>query len=242
MAEEEAQPAEENAEATEATEATADAAAEAPAEAAEAPKPQSVWLPIMASSIISIGGAFALFHFVLADKLVSGVASVLKAEGSHHAVSSGGGDKKGDHKEDDHKEKGDDHKEDDHGDHGEEKTDGATTDPNVDDSKGPIPIVSEEESIVINPAGSGGTRYLLVEIYLVRDNDKDKKFKAAIDANSKKLQSITRQNLMEHDIKALTNPNTQKLIENKLKKEYQSVLGYKAHPIKELVVTRWIMQ
>ena len=242
MAEEEAQPAEENAEATEATEATADAAAEAPAEAAEAPKPQSVWLPIMASSIISIGGAFALFHFVLADKLVSGVANVLKAEGSHHAGSSGGGDKKGDHKEDDHKEKGDDHKEDDHGDHGEEKTDGATTDPNVDDSKGPIPIVSEEESIVINPAGSSGTRYLLVEIYLVRDNEKDKAFKAAIDANSKKLQSITRQNLMEHDIKALTNPNTQKLIENKLKKEYQSVLGYKDHPIKELVVTRWIMQ
>ena len=222
MAEEEAQPTEENAEATEAT-------------------AQSVWLPIMASSIISIGGAFALFHFVLADKLVSGVASVLKAEGSHHAGSSGGGDKKGDHKEkgDDHKEKGDDHKEDDHG---EETTDGATTDPNVDDSKGPIPIVGEEESIVINPAGSGGMRYLLVEIYLVRDNEKDKKFKAAIEANSKKLQSITRQNLMEHDIKALTNPNTQKLIENKLKKEYQSVLGYKDHPIKELVVTRWIMQ
>ncbi len=224
MAEEEAQPAEENAEATEATEATADAAAEAPAEAAEAPKPQSVWLPIMASSIISIGGAFALFHFVLADKLVSGVANVLKAEGSHHTDSSGGEDKG------------------DKDDHGEKKEDGATTDPNVDDSKGPIPIVSEEESIVINPAGSGGTRYLLVEIYLVRDNEKDKAFKAAIDANSKKLQSITRQNLMEHDINALTNPNTQKLIENKLKKEYQSVLGYKDHPIKELVVTRWIMQ
>ena len=238
MAEEEAQPAEENAEATEATEATADAAAEAPAEAAEAPKPQSVWLPIMASSIISIGGAFALFHFVLADKLVSGVANVLKAEGSHHADSSGGEDK-GD--KDDHGEKKDDHGEK-KDDHGEKKEDGATTDPNVDDSKGPIPIVSEEESIVINPAGSGGTRYLLVEIYLVRDNEKDKAFKAAIDANSKKLQSITRQNLMEHDIKALTNPNTQKLIENKLKKEYQSVLGYKDHPIKELVVTRWIMQ
>ena len=55
MAEDEAQPAEENAEATEAGEATSDAAAEAPA---EAPKPQSVWMPIMASSVVSIAGAF----------------------------------------------------------------------------------------------------------------------------------------------------------------------------------------
>ena len=67
--EEEAKPAEENAEATEAAEATGDAAAEAPAEVA-APKQQSVWLPIMASSIISIAGAFVLFKFVIGPKMI----------------------------------------------------------------------------------------------------------------------------------------------------------------------------
>ncbi len=83
MAEEEAaeaQPAEENAEATEATEATGDAAAEAPAE--EAPKQQSVWLPIMASSVISIAGAFALFHFVLGPSLAKRVAMALDSNGT----------------------------------------------------------------------------------------------------------------------------------------------------------------
>ena len=97
MAEEEATPAEENAEATEATEATGDAAAEAPAE--EAPKQQSVWLPIMASSVISIAGAFALFQFVLGPKLVKGLANALDTNGTlqAHAGHGEGGEGHDDH-------------------------------------------------------------------------------------------------------------------------------------------------
>ena len=92
MAEEaEAQPAEENAEATEAAEATGDAAAEAPAEVA-APKQQSVWLPIMASSVISIVGAFALFHFVLGPSLAKRVANALDSNGTLHASHGEGGE------------------------------------------------------------------------------------------------------------------------------------------------------
>ena len=75
--EEEAKPAEENAEATEAAEATGDAAAEAPAEVA-APKQQSVWLPIMASSIISIAGAFVLFKFVIGPKMIKTSTTTIK--------------------------------------------------------------------------------------------------------------------------------------------------------------------
>ena len=119
--------------------------------------------------------------------------------------------------------------------------DAEVTDPDKDDSKGPISIVGKGESIVINPANSGGNRYLLVDIYLIRANEKDKSFKSAIDTNSKKLQSLTMDKLSEHDIQELSNPSVRKQIENDLKKQYQTILGSE-HPIKELVVTRWIMQ
>ncbi len=239
MAEEEAKPAEENAEATEAAEATGDAAAEAPAEVA-APKQQSVWLPIMASSIISIAGAFVLFKFVIGPKMIKEVNAILGAAtpGAPHAGSGDEGPHAGSGDEGD--KKGDPHKEDDHG---AEKKDGANTDPNVDDSKGPISIVGDEgEAIVINPANSGGTRYLLVDIYLVRENNEDKTFHVAINENSKKLQSLTMDKLSERDIQELSNPSVRKQIETDLKLQYQRILGFKEHPIKEIVVTKWIMQ
>ena len=117
-------------------------------------------------------------------------------------------------------------------------------DPNKeDDSAGAISIVGDEgEPIVINPANSGGMRYLLVDIYLVRKNEEDKKFKEAIDTNSKKLQALTMDKLSEHDINQLSNPLVRKQIENDLMNQYQRILGLKDHPIKELVVTKWIMQ
>ena len=235
MAEEEAaeaQPAEENAEATEAAEATGDAAAEAPAE--EAPKQQSVWLPIMASSVISIAGAFALFQFGLGPKLVQRLAMALDSNGTLHAPHGEGGE--GDKEHATGSESGGHSTE---GGDGHEPAEGA--DPDQDDSKGPISIVGEGESIVINPANSGGMRYLLVDIYLVRANEEDKTFHVAINDNSKKLQSLTMDKLSERDIQELSNPSVRKQIEIDLKKQYQTILGSK-HPIKELVVTRWIMQ
>ena len=127
---------------------------------------------------------------------------------------------------------------------GDGNSNGSETPPVVspkDDSEGPIPIAGEGEHIIVNPANSGGTRYLLVEICLIRINEKDEGFKGAIDTNSKKLQSLTREKLSEHDVKALSDPKVQKQIKNDLKKQYQIILGSE-HPIKELVVTRWIMQ
>ena len=232
MAEEEAKPAEENAEATEAAEATGDAAAEAPAE--EAPKQQSVWLPIMASSVISIVGAFALFQFVLAPKLVKGLAMALDSNGTLHAPHGEGGEGGKEHaagsESGGHSTEGGD---------GHEPAEGA--DPDEDNSKGAISIVGEGESIVINPANSAGTRYLLVDIYLIRASEKDKTFHVAINDNSKKLQSLTMDKLSERDIQELSNPSVRKQIENDLKNQYQRILGSN-HLIKELVVTRWIMQ
>ena len=114
-------------------------------------------------------------------------------------------------------------------------------DPNEDDSEGAISIVGEGEAIVVNPANSGGTRYLLVDIYLTRGDEKDTGFKTAIDSNSKILQSLTMDKLSERDIQELANPSVRKQIENDLKNQYQRVLGSQ-HPIEEIVVTKWIMQ
>ncbi len=236
MAEEEAQAPEENAEATEAAEATSDAAAEAPAE--EAPKQQSVWLPIMASSVISIAGAFALFQFVLGPKLVKGLANALDTNGTLQAHAGHGEGGKG---HDDHgkgSESGGGHGEGDGG-HG---APGVVADPNEDDSEGEISIVGEGEAIVVNPANSSGTRYLLVDIYLTRGDKKDKGFKTAIDSNSKKLQAVTMAKLSEHDVAELSNSNVRTRIKDELKLQYQRILGAKEHPIDELVITKWIMQ
>ena len=126
-----------------------------------------------------------------------------------------------------------------HGTHSDETEE--DTDPDKDDSRGPISIVGEGEAIVVNPANSGGTRYLLVDIYLTRDDEKDKGFKSVIDTNSKKLQSVTMDKLSEYDINQLSSLFVRKQIVSDLKKQYQTILGFK-HPIKELVVTKWIMQ
>ena len=243
MAEEEAQPTEENAEATEAVEATADAAEQAPTEV-EATKPQSVWMPIMASSVISIAGAFALFQFVLGPKLVKGLANALDTNGTLQANAGHGEGAKGHDNHGKGSESGGGHGEGDGG-HGEgdggHGAPGGVTDPTADDSGGAISIVGEGEAIVVNPANSNGTRYLLVDIYLTRGNPKDKAFKGAIDAKSKILQSLTMDKLSERDIQELANPSVRKQIENDLKNQYQRVLGTQ-HPIEEIVVTKWIMQ
>jgi flagellar basal body-associated protein FliL len=115
-------------------------------------------------------------------------------------------------------------------------------DPSEDDSEGEISIVGEGEAIVVNPANSGGTRYLLVEIYLTRGDKKDKGFKTAIDSNSKKLQAVTMAKLSEHDVQELSDSNVRARIKDELKLQYQRILGAKEHPIDELVITKWIMQ
>ena len=238
MAEEEAKPAEENAEATEAAEATGDAAAEAPGEKEEAPKPQSVWMPIMASSVVSIVGAFALFHFVLGPKLVSGVVAGLDANGTLKAATGGHSDGEGGH--------GDataGHESGGGGAHGEPT---AADDPSKkDESKGAISIVGEGESIVVNPANSNGTRYLLVDIYLVRASEKDKEFKAEVERNSKELQALTMDELSSLEIKNLSDPSVKTLVKDRLRKQYETVLEPFApgkNRIGKLIISRWIMQ
>ena len=110
-----------------------------------------------------------------------------------------------------------------------------------DAAAGPIPIVGEGEAIVINPAGSGGTRYLLVEIFLVRDDEKNAGFKPTIEAKSKELQAVTSNTLRRRTVEELSDPVVQNTIKDKLKALYQEIIG-RYNRIGKLIVAKWIMQ
>ena len=111
----------------------------------------------------------------------------------------------------------------------------------ADDPNKPEPIVPEGENIVINPAGAGGTRYLLVEIFLLRKDVEDTDFPMEVSKHTKKLQAVTVGHLSREDAQSLANPAVKERLKTELKKAYQDALG-KDHPIKELIVSKWIMQ
>ena len=102
-------------------------------------------------------------------------------------------------------------------------------------------IVPEGESIVVNPANSAGTRYLLVEIFLIRKEEEDTGFPKAVESKTKQLQAITMDILSEKDVQELSEPYTKDAIKAVLKRRYELLIGDK-HPIKELIVSKWIMQ
>ena len=76
MAEEEAQAPEENAAAEGEAQAPAGEAAQAPEEAA--PKPPSMLVPMLLTSVLSIGGAYAIFQFAVVPSLVNGFKKTIE--------------------------------------------------------------------------------------------------------------------------------------------------------------------
>lgn len=233
MADEEAQNQEQNAEATEAVEAGAEAVEEAPV---EEPKAPSVLVPMLLSTIITVAGVGVMVAVILPKQISKAIAAASDTNGTQGQKGSddskgGGDDKKGG---------GDDSKggDDDSKGGGEE-----TADPNAeaDDPKKPVSIVPEGESIVVNPANSGGSRYLLVEIFLLREDEKDTGFTKAVESKTKQLQAVTADYLTAEDVQSLSNPATKDRLKAQLKLAYEQELG-NAHPIKELIVSKWIMQ
>ena len=216
MAEEEAPAPEENAEATEAAVAGTEAAAEAPAEAGP---PPSLWKPVILSSVISIAGVVLVFKFLFMP-MISGEIAKLDPNAT-------------DKKSSDHEGEGK------HGDEEEEE-------PAEDNSKGEIPIVEEGDNIVTNVAGSNGTRYLMVEIFLKRGRKDDKLFRDHIKANSKKFKKIVIDRISVLDMQECGDPSVRSRIMAQLQSAFQIVLddsyGQGKHPIKELILATWVMQ
>ena len=216
----------ENAEASEAVEAGAEAVEEVAGAEAKAP---SILMPMLLSAVITVVGVGVMVAVILPKKIEEAIAKVSTA---HHgdANGTGHGDEHG----------GGGHGGDEHGgDDAEEGDDTAAT--AEDDPHKPEPIVPEGETIVINPANSNGTRYLLVEIYLLRDNEKDTAFPKEVAKHTKQLQALTVDYLSAEDAQSLANPVTKERLKAQLKLAYEDKLG-KGHPIKELIVSKWIMQ
>ena len=228
MADEEAQNQEKNAEATEAVEAGAEAVEEAPI---QEPKAPSVLVPMLLSAVITVAGVGVMVAVILPKQISKAIAAASDTNGTQGQVQKDGDEKKGE---------GDEKK----GDADEKKEDAdETADPTAepDDPKKPVAIVPEGESIVVNPANSGGTRYILVEIFLLREEEKDTEFPKAVESKTKQLQAVTMDYLSAEDVQSLSNPATKERLKAQLKLAYQQQLG-STHPIKELIVSKWIMQ
>ena len=221
MADEEAQNQEQNAEATEAVEAGAEAVEEAPI---QEPKAPSVLVPMLLSAVITVAGVGVMVAVILPKQISKAIAAASDTNGTQGQVQKDGDEKKGD---------GDEKKE------GDEETADPTAE--ADDPTKPVSIVPEGESIVVNPANSAGTRYLLVEIFLIRKEEEDTGFPKAVESKTKQLQAITMDILSEKDVQELSEPYTKDAIKAVLKRRYELLIGDK-HPIKELIVSKWIMQ
>ena len=228
MADEEAQNQEQNAEATEAVEAGAEAVEEAPI---QEPKAPSVLVPMLLSAIITVAGVGVMVAVILPKQISKAIAAASDTNGTQGQVQKDGDEKKGEG--DEKKEDADEKKED------ADETADPTAEP--DDPKKPVAIVPEGESIVVNPANSEGTRYILVEIFLVREEEKDTAFPKAVESKTKQLQAVTTDYLSAEDVQSLSNPATKERLKAQLKLAYQQQLG-STHPIKELIVSKWIMQ
>ena len=238
MAEEEpqkeAQNQEQNAEATEAVEAGAEAAEEV---AVAEPKAPSMLMPMLLSAVITVVGVGVMVAVILPKQIKTAIAAASAA--SHHDGNStdSHGDSHG-AEGDSHGEEGDSHGEGD-------KEEGAAAGTEDDNPKKPEPIVPEGESIVINPAGSGGTRYLLVEIFLLREDEKDKGFPKAILDHTKLLQAATVDQLSAEDSQSLADPATKERLKSTLKSAYQRLLDPEDqgdNKIDKLIISKWIMQ
>ena len=250
MAEEEAKAPEENAAAEGEAQAPEGEAAQAPEEAA--PKPPSMLVPMLLTSVLSIGGAYAIFQFAVVPSLVGGFKKVIEDSNgtlTFQLVQSGGGGGGDAHAEggDAHAEGGDAHAEggDAHGDggdgHGDEVKDGGDTAKGETDAGAEVPIVEDGDFIVINPSGAGNRTFLMVEIYLVRLKADDNGFPEAVKKNRKRLQALIITELSAMTVEVMSDSSTRGGMSAELKGLFGTILG-KAHPIKEVVISKWVMQ
>ena len=186
---------------------------------------------MLLSAVITVAGVGVMVAVILPKQISKAIAAASDTNGTPGQVQKDGeGDKGG--------------SEDSKGDAEDSKSDAEeTADPTAeaDDPTKPVSIVPEGESIVVNPANSAGTRYLLVEIFLIREDEKDTGFPKAVESKTKQLQAITMDILSEKDVKELSEPYTKDVIKGRLKDRYELLIGDK-HPIKELIVSKWIMQ
>ena len=251
MAEEEAQMPQDPAAGGDAA-AGADAAAGGEGAAEEKPAKKGggigAFLPLILMPVLCAGMAAGVWYMVMKpqiDSLKKGIEAVIgpavaSAGGGAHAE---GGDA---HAEggDAHAEGGDDHGGDSHGGDAAEGEGGEADDPDE-----LVPIVNTENptgkhAVVINPKGTGGTRYLVAEIYLRRSDEGDTGFKKRVAKNTKALEELTRYELEDRTIDDLQKRYVQEEIRMTLLSKFNNELKVAGHqaPVKRIFFSKWVMQ
>jgi len=131
------------------------------------------------------------------------------------------------------------------------KSNGSSTNSlNPDDPEELVPIVDAADeavanrSVMVNPKGTQGKRYIVVEVYMQRSEPKDIRFKERAAKHTKRLQEIVTRELEGHTIEDLQKPITKEFIRRTLQKKFNGLLeGDGFHtPVGKVVFSKWIMQ
>ncbi len=99
-------------------------------------------------------------------------------------------------------------------------------------------------SVVVNPKGTQGKRYIVLEVYMQRSEPKDKKFKERAGKTTKRLQEIVTSELESHTVEDLQKPITKENIRRTFQQKFNGVLATKEFPspVGRIIISKWIMQ
>ncbi len=228
-----------------------------PGDAAAAAAPKSgggiaALLPLILTPILCAGAAFGVFQFVIKPGLVKSInEAVAKAvnaspDDGHAKTDDGHGAKKDDGhgaaKKDDGHGKPDPKK--------DAKADpkkDAKADPKKDDKKGPAAKeddpnepVAVSERTVANVANTGGERYLVVKIALIRAEAKDADFPKRVEKYRDRLDAAASTILASKTLEELEKPGIRTLVKAELQGEFNRVLGHAS--VKEVLFPVWVIQ
>lgn len=236
----------------------------ADAKPADAAAPKSgggigAMLPLILTPILCAGAAFGVFQFVIKPGLIKSIneavakATTAQSGDGHGKADDGHGAAKKDDghgaakKDDGHGAAG---KDDGHGaakkddGHGAKKDDGAAK---KDDKKGPAAKeddpnepVAVSERTVVNVANTGGQRYLVVKIALIRSEAKDSDFAKRVEKYGARLDASANTVLSTKTLEELEKPGIRTLVKAELQSEFNRILGHAS--VKEVLFPVWVLQ
>lgn len=219
--------------------------AKAPAEAAPEPhgggKSGGSILPLILTPVLCAAAAFGV-SFIYFKPLKSKIeaihakldAAIKSSSGEHgdgadHGKAATGKDAHGK----------DDHGKDSHGKADAKAAKGAKGAPAAPEDE-PDALIPIGERIVVNPAETGGQRYFVAKISLIRAKKADTEFKARVTKNEDRLKAVTNSRLSSHTVDYLLKVSNRPALISDLKDEFEDILGKGS--IEKVVVSEWIMQ
>lgn len=221
--------------------------AKAPAEAAPEPhgggKSGGSILPLILTPILCAGAAFGVsfIYFKPLKSKIEAIHAKLDAAIKVNTGDHGDGDNHGKDAKDSHgKDAKDSHGKDAHGKVDPKAKGAAAKGAAAAAEDEPDALIPIGERIVVNPAETGGQRYFVAKISLIRAKKADTEFKARVTKNEDRLKSVTNSRLSSHTVDYLLKVSNRPSLINDLKDEFEEILGKGS--IDKVVVSEWIMQ